>query len=1280
MYIKNKLVLIFSAISKWRNPERNKTTLVSLAPNENIDDNQFYVELLNEQVDKSFDNAANKNIALSGEYGTGKSSIIRRFVKNHRKEAVIISFATLNSVKSKGEERSRSEGGQLDIAAPGDGGGNKIESTENGFTRPVEDLPLYSDSYGPTDRAEANGIQKEIVKQLMFREKSSALPHSKFSRAGEPNTGFSVSITVLLLLFGFIFSLNPIIKLVAAIEGRLPNIWRGVGIFLSVLIILAVAYCVYYVVLRTVGRLGIDKAGVGNVSLSFANSKNYFDDHLDEIIYLFEKNKFEIVIFEDLDRFDNILIFERLRALNTALNNAQGLKSRNIRFIYAMRDSLFDNHYIADAAISRAKFFDLIIPVVPFLTFENSLKYFKDNLPKEKWLVVKDPVIRLASEHITDMRLIHDICNEYKVFASQLNLKDSTLGLKPDNLFAMILFKNIYPTEFGDLKNRNNIIAQLAFVHDQEKQNKINNIQAEIAYSNTELKESSSYKDKITTYTQGLNTFLDELSQNDSYFTSQLLDADSNEVDRAFIDEHFWELLQEKEVSSTILQIRWSQNNYPRGSHPQFTHIQRITKKMVQDYIGEPIMLKEFTKTEATKVRESISAKKHLIEELRFSSFKEHFLIEAANRLGFKFRKALPNQHSLLSELIREGYIDDYYLQYYSTYRGRLSRDALYYRHEYIERGRYDMTRHLSDTDVKELIDSLDESYMSGPGMFNIDVIDYLIRNNDTRVLPLIVATLIESDDTAIKFVSEYEKSNKRDSELKLLIHKLSENGYKEIFNTVCSLEAISEQKRLSFINAAIEGSSNETQYLFRNDTAAYILANLQGVTTLTKKTKSPVVSHLVNAINILIQIGHRVDLKSLNGKAIEMIIQSNLYKITDDNLKIVTKSTNFSLDKIRFETTNGSEIYEYLLANIDEYINLLKSSVPKKFSICGVAGFENILDDVYNKGEQYLEDILSLADSSNCIIEDINKVSKNVWGFVISSENILVQSSLQNLIDYHMYSSPAENAELDDGLVKYLNVIEGAMWLDKKYDEYDESSRNNFLRAAMNSIHTSTTSKVNIVTALFKERGQTINIKFFDLQDGILYGDLLAAGVLADTIDSYEYLKNLDWETREHYLAHSTDAKEYLADILTIEDINNVLVSLKLDIDIKLAVVNSYELEDGSLSDNGAEAYAKIIIDNKMTPDLQIIEDIADKLTADSLVDIVNLLPSDTNKDSLKKIFSNSSDIQLNKISSYSRKRISLDENSRHIALLERLKSQAIIRSYGQSWWSTGLFAYIVE
>ena len=59
-----------------------------------------------------------------------------------------------------------------------------------------------------------------------------------------------------------------------------------------------------------------------------AESGSYFDKYLDEIVYYFEVSRRDIVVFEDLDRFDNVQIFETLRALNTLLNGSAQIRKQ----------------------------------------------------------------------------------------------------------------------------------------------------------------------------------------------------------------------------------------------------------------------------------------------------------------------------------------------------------------------------------------------------------------------------------------------------------------------------------------------------------------------------------------------------------------------------------------------------------------------------------------------------------------------------------------------------------------------------------------------------------------------------------------------------------------------------------------------------------------------------------------------------------------------------------------------------------------------------------------
>jgi hypothetical protein len=99
-------------------------------------------------------------------------------------------------------------------------------------------------------------------------------------------------------------------------------------------------------------RLEVSQVSAAGASVTLTKKNDsYFDQYLDEIVYFFESRPaIDVVVFEDLDRFNQAGIFEALRELNTLLNSSRQITvrapwrrgMRTIRFVYALRDSIFE--------------------------------------------------------------------------------------------------------------------------------------------------------------------------------------------------------------------------------------------------------------------------------------------------------------------------------------------------------------------------------------------------------------------------------------------------------------------------------------------------------------------------------------------------------------------------------------------------------------------------------------------------------------------------------------------------------------------------------------------------------------------------------------------------------------------------------------------------------------------------------------------------------------------------------------------------------------------------
>ena len=134
----------------------------------------------------------------------------------------------------------------------------------------------------------------------------------------------------------------------------------------------------------------------------------------------------------------------RIRALSSpSAEEKNSQPSTPIQFVYAIHDAIFSNQYVsADAqmanqeslahSFSRAKFFDLIIPVVPFVSASNSyqiaLETLKDVLDANDLQMIN--LLELVADAIPDKRTWINIRNEFIVYKEQLlNPKGRISGL-----------------------------------------------------------------------------------------------------------------------------------------------------------------------------------------------------------------------------------------------------------------------------------------------------------------------------------------------------------------------------------------------------------------------------------------------------------------------------------------------------------------------------------------------------------------------------------------------------------------------------------------------------------------------------------------------------------------------------------------------------------------------------------------------------------------------------------------------------------------------------------
>ncbi len=312
-----RLNSLVSWLEKRYASSEEKSKFVDLAPTDEADKAGVY----SEAILFATNNAKVSNIALTGPYGSGKSSIIQTFLKNYRRPALHISLAAfVPEADSKGEKVSRQE------------------------------------------------IERSILQQMLYGADANKLPLSRFKRIQSPGRVRSLFKSLCIMIGGlalwYVFNQREdIISGTFLVPFALSN-WLNLGMFSLAVIFLWVTLHHFYVASFGLSLKSISLKDV-EIRPAVDDQTSILNRHLDEIVYFFQSTDYDLVIIEDIDRFDDAEIFVTLREINSLVNENAGVK-RTIRFLYALRDDMFIN-------TDRTKFFEFIIPVIPVINTSNSI-------------------------------------------------------------------------------------------------------------------------------------------------------------------------------------------------------------------------------------------------------------------------------------------------------------------------------------------------------------------------------------------------------------------------------------------------------------------------------------------------------------------------------------------------------------------------------------------------------------------------------------------------------------------------------------------------------------------------------------------------------------------------------------------------------------------------------------------------------------------------------------------------------------------------------------------
>lgn len=417
------------------------------------DDAYSVVEDLNEALNVAFDKRKIRNIALTGPYGSGKSSILETLLTTLPKErkSLHISLATLRVDDAADElDKSSHSSKERDEEPDKSSRSSKEREESDKSSRSSKEREEKSDKSSRSSKEKEDAeealnrkIEYSILQQLIYHEEVNIVPNSRFRRIlhipSEKLKQYSFGVIGFILAFFIAFEPSWV-RIESLYSWFNWGQWNVIPDIIAVLYMLAVVGLVVRKLIPNYANSKLYKLNLKEASIELNEDTSIFNRHLDEILYFFQATEYDIVIIEDLDRFCTSKIFLKLRELNFLLNETNAI-GRHIVFLYAVKDDIFKDE-------ERTKFFDYISIVIPVINPSNSKAKLKSALAERGFSDgFPDKDLSEIAFFIQDMRILKNIANEFAQYYKLLSKKNAHLD--KIKLLAMIVYKNYYPQDFA---------------------------------------------------------------------------------------------------------------------------------------------------------------------------------------------------------------------------------------------------------------------------------------------------------------------------------------------------------------------------------------------------------------------------------------------------------------------------------------------------------------------------------------------------------------------------------------------------------------------------------------------------------------------------------------------------------------------------------------------------------------------------------------------------------------------------------------------------------------
>jgi hypothetical protein len=951
-----------------------------LAPIDNIDDTHYI-----EALDWALRNSKVTNIALTAPYGAGKSSILRTFEKNHKQYKYLnISLATFK------------DDGDLDNAS----------------------------------------IEKSILQQMIYRVKTSEIPKSRFKRIIKTKYLFFKSTVVFIWVVSIITVFKP--KMFNMEIFKNLNMPDSLTFFAFIIFIIG-SFLITYRIIKTFSTIKLHKINLQNPEIEIGNETDsdisILNKHLDEVLYFFEVTQYDVVVIEDLDRFEKPEIFTKLRELNALINNSKQI-NRRIVFIYAIKDNMFKDE-------NRTKFFEFMIPVIPIINSSNSIEILQKKIDETNLSeLLTGGFISDISLYISDMRMLKNIYNEFMLYKNKL----SNIDINLNKLFAMIIYKNIYPSDFANLHDDKGMVYNVFISKKREVDNSIKELEVKIK----ELKEEIQSIEEQA---------LDNVKELRAVYIQVILEKITN-IQKIAVNGSEKTFLQLKE-DAIFNQLKQETNiQYIPSNGYQRIMASALSFKLIENEINKDLGYDDREKLILAKEEEGLESIKIKIEELQklIQTTKSATVKEFIENFGEKdiFDEKIVKE-KLLVYLLRHGYIDEMYHSLISYFfEGSMTKEDMDFvlsikNQEYLGSD-YKLVK------IEKLLKRIRLNEFLQKEVLNYELFDFIIehRNNYGEQLDYVFEQLTNEHEMQVQFIDGYLERGKHQE---YFVNTLSKR-WSGMWKYIDYISQYSREKKDNYLGLLIMYADTDDIISMNSDLVLsnYISQKSNFFSLNTKLIYQGKIKEMINGLNVKFE---NIDNPAINQNLFDYIYSNNFYMLNERMIQLMLDDVDVEeFTKCNYTTilsADKPQLQNYIKNNIEEYI-------------------ENVflkLDTNHYENEDVILQMLNNEEISNTnkekiivkeetILTSITDVPMPLWDSLFRENKI--KATWINIL-YFLQNKEKFNTDL----ITFLNIEENYIILSQTEIQSDETFNEEFVEHISLSILLATNISEDSFTYLIK-------------------------------------------------------------------------------------------------------------------------------------------------------------------------------------------------------------------